>query len=107
MIDDEQEAARWFAASRRGVMLHDERAEFESWQRVPANAARLADMQAIWQELDPICAGAEAGLDLPVHYNRTAHRRQVAAMVAFVSVTATLMTRIDGGWWSALDWWSR
>jgi transmembrane sensor len=51
--DAEQEAARWFAASRRGVMPHDERAEFESWKRAPANAARLAEMQTIWQELDP------------------------------------------------------
>jgi len=28
-------------------------------------------------------------------------------MVAFVSVTATILSRLDGGWWSTLDWWSR
>jgi transmembrane sensor len=107
MIDDNEQAARWFAASRRGVMLHDERAAYEDWRRVPANAARLAELHSVWQALDPAGAVADHGLDLPAQHSRTAHRRQVAAMVAFVSVTATLMTRIDGGWWSALDWWSR
>jgi len=108
MIDDEEQAARWFAASRRGVMLHDERAAYEDWRRVPANAARLAEMQAIWQALDPAGSVAvDRDVDLPAQHNRAAHRRQVAAMVAFVSVTATVMTHIDSGWWSALDWWSR
>jgi hypothetical protein len=30
-----------------------------------------------------------------------------ATMVAFVYVTAVMLTRIDNGWWNALDWWSR
>ena len=106
MVDKNEEAARWFAASRRGVMLHDERADYERWRSEPENAARLAELQAIWQGLEP--PPVVAGIAEPaVRHNQVAHRRQVAAMVAFVSLTATVLTRIDGGWWNTLDWWSR
>jgi transmembrane sensor len=98
MVDKNEEAARWFAASRRGVMLHDERADYERWRSEPENAARLAELQAIWQELEP---------GPVVAHSQVSHRRQVAAMVALVSLTATVLTRIDGGWWNTLDWWSR
>ena len=106
MVDKNEEAARWFAASRRGVMLHDERADYERWRSEPENAARLAELQAIWQGLEPRPVVADIA-EPAVGHNQIAHRRQVAAMVAFVSLTATVLTRIDGGWWNTLDWWSR
>jgi transmembrane sensor len=105
-VDKEGEAARWFAASRRGVMLHEERAEFENWRRDPQNAARLAELQAVWDMLEPRPVIPEVAE--PAAWRAPAgHRRQFAAMVAFVSVTATILTRLDGGWWNTLDWWSR
>jgi ferric-dicitrate binding protein FerR (iron transport regulator) len=106
MVDKNEEAARWFAASRRGVMLHDERADYERWRGEPENAARLAELQAIWQGLEawPVAADIDEPM---VRDSRLSHRRQVAVMVAFVSLTATVLTRIDGGWWNTLDWWSR
>ena len=109
MIDDNEQAARWFAASRRGVMLHDERAEYERWRADPANAARLAELQALWLALTPAPAAAQGNVaqERPREHSRVAHRRQVAAMVTFVSLTATVLTRLDGGWWHTLDWWSR
>jgi ferric-dicitrate binding protein FerR (iron transport regulator) len=106
MVDKDEEAVRWFAASRRGVMLQEERAAYESWKRDPENAARLEELQAIWQELEPLPAMPDI-VEPPVRQAPVAHRRQLAAMVAFVSLTATILTRIDGGWWSTLDWWSR
>jgi ferric-dicitrate binding protein FerR (iron transport regulator) len=106
MVDKNEEAARWFAASRRGVMLHGERADYERWRRDPENATRLAELQAIWQWLEPGPAVADI-IEPPVWHGRVAHRRQVVAMVAFMSLTATVLTRIDGGWWNTLDWWSR
>ena len=106
MVDKNEEAARWFAASRRGVMLHDERADYEHWRRDPENAARLAELQAIWQGLEPETIVADI-FEPRERHSRVAHRRQFAAMVAFVSLTATVLTRIDGGWWNTLDWWSR
>jgi transmembrane sensor len=106
MVDKNEEAARWFAASRRGVMLHDERADYERWRGEPENAARLAELQVIWQGLEPGPAVADIAEPAIVH-SGVSHRRQVAAMVAFVSLTATVLIRIDGGWWNTLDWWSR
>lgn len=102
MANDSEDAARWFAASRRGMMLHDERAEYERWQRDPENAARLSELQAIWQEL-----GSADPLALPAYHVPAAHRRQLAAMMGFVSLTAVVITHIDNVWWNALDWWSR
>jgi transmembrane sensor len=102
MANDSEEAARWFAASRRGVMLHEERQDYESWLSDPGNAARLAEFQAVWQAL-----GSADSVVMPEYRAPAAHRRQFATMVAFVSVTAVMLTRIDNGWWNALDWWSR
>ena len=106
MVDKNEEAARWFAASRRGVMLHGERADYERWRSDPDNAARLAELEAIWQGLEPKPVIAEIAPP-PVRRSPAAHRRQLVAMVAFVSLTATILTRIEGGWWNTLDWWSR
>ena len=108
MIDSEEEAARWFAASRRGVMLHDERADYEQWLRDPGNAARLAELQAIWVALDGNAVAAPTHeAEVVASFSHTTHRAQIAAMAAFVSVTAGVFTRIDGVWWNSLDWWSR
>ena len=101
MTDNRDEAARWFAAQRRGVMLQDERAEFERWSADPANAARLAEFASVWAELG---AGARTETAAPM---RIAYRAQVAAMAAFVALSAVVLPRIDGGWWNTLDWWSR
>ncbi len=106
MVDKDEETARWFAASRRGVMLHQERAAFEAWRREPENADRLAVLEALWLDLAPQPAIVEPVEPL-VRHAPVSHRRQLAAMVAFVSLTATILTRLDGGWWNALDWWSR
>jgi ferric-dicitrate binding protein FerR (iron transport regulator) len=102
MANESDEAARWFAASRRGAMLHEERAEYERWRRDPRNAARLSELQAIWQELGSTDESVPVESPAPA-----AHRRQLAAMVAVVSVTAVVITRIDDVWWNSLDWWSR
>ena len=106
MVGKDEEAARWFAASSRGVMLHEERSAFEEWKRDPENAACLAELQAIWDGLVPQSAMPEIA-EPTMRHAPVAHRRQLAAMVAFVSITATILTRLDGGWWNTLDWWSR
>jgi len=106
MGDKNEEAARWFAASRRGAMLHQERADYELWRCDPDNAARLAELQAIWEELEQKPFAVEIS-GPPVERGRVGHRGQLVAMVAFMSLTATVLARIDGGWWNTLDWWSR
>jgi ferric-dicitrate binding protein FerR (iron transport regulator) len=98
-----EDAARWFAASRRGVMLHDERQTYDAWRAVPENAAALAELQAIWDTLSP--AAVEAA---PVPAGRaTNHHRQLAAVVGFMVLMVAVLPRIDNGWLNALDWWSR
>ena len=98
-----EEAARWFAASRRGVMLHDERRAYDAWRAVPENAAALAELRAIWDELGPV---ATVGPE-PAPVQPTDHRRQLAAVVGFMALVVAVLPRLDNGWLNALDWWSR
>ena len=99
-----EEAARWFAASRRGVMLHDERQAYDAWRAIPANAAALAELQAVWDALAPV--GAMEPAPAPVAAAND-HRRQLAAVVGFMVLMVAVLPRIDNGWLNALDWWSR
>ena len=104
MNTESEDAARWFAASRRGVMLHDERQAYDAWRRVPANAARLAELQAIWDEIGPVGA---IEMPLAAHVQPTGHIRQLAMVVGFTVLTAVILPHLDNGWWNTLDWWSR
>jgi ferric-dicitrate binding protein FerR (iron transport regulator) len=107
MLDGSAEAARWFAASRRGVMLHSERIAFEAWRRDPANAARLNALQAIWDALEP--AIIDPGLEpaMTAHSVSASYRRHFTAIAVVVAVMVVILPRIDGLWWNTLDWWSR
>jgi transmembrane sensor len=104
MNSHSEEAARWFAASRRGVMLHDERQAYDAWRAVPANAARLAALQAIWDEV-----GSAEAAEMPaaVQERATGHARQLAMVVGFTVLMAGVLPRLGNGWWNTLDWWSR
>ena len=79
MVDRNEEAARWFAAARRGVMLHEERAKYDEWRRDPENADRLAVLEAIWLDLAPRPAAVEPFQPLQRHA-AVSHRRQLAAV---------------------------
>jgi ferric-dicitrate binding protein FerR (iron transport regulator) len=99
-----EEAARWFAASRRGLMLHDERQAYDTWRAVPENRAALAELQAIWDALEPVAA---AESDAARAHQATGHGRQLAAVVGFMALVVAVLPRLDNGWLNALDWWSR
>jgi transmembrane sensor len=84
-IDDKirDEAAQWFAASRRGPMALEERAAFDAWRANPLNQAALNHMHETWGEL--------AGLKQIVPgIERRADRRawRVAAAVAAILVAS-------------------
>ena len=112
MVEHEDEAARWFAASRRGLMTQDERVAYESWRRNPANAAALAELQSIWLMLapeadDPRAADDRVELE-PVSRGAVISRTaRVAAMLSAASIAIAVLTRLDSPWWTTLDWWSR
>jgi transmembrane sensor len=47
----QDQAANWFAAERAGVMLVEQRAEFEAWKADPRNMAALEAMRELWDDL--------------------------------------------------------
>lgn len=50
-LSRQDQAARWFAAERAGVMLVEQRAEFDAWKADPRNLAALDAMRELWDDL--------------------------------------------------------
>ncbi|GAA0209198.1 transmembrane sensor [Brevundimonas nasdae] len=80
ILDDEihQEAARWFAAQRRGPMSLGEREAFDAWRAEPLHQAVLNRMHEVWGEL------ATVGEMIPAPRPQTRRRRNRAAIAAMV-----------------------
>lgn len=57
-----QEAARWFAAQRRGPMAVEERQAFDHWRADPINQAALNSMHEVWGEVAGI---GQLGVEVP------------------------------------------
>lgn len=47
----QDQAAAWFAAERAGVMLVEQRQEFDAWRADPRNQAALDAMRELWDDL--------------------------------------------------------
>ena len=79
ILDDEiqQEAARWFAAQRRGPMPLDERQAFDAWRAEPLHQAALNRMHEVWGEL----AAVGEAIPAPPLKVRRLRRAAVAAVV--------------------------
>ena len=113
MAGNGDEAARWFAASRRGVMLHDERRAYETWRQDPANAAAMEELQDIWTELEGVRShnsdiGEVAGASPISRRITVAQSAFVATMFAAMLIgVGALPTSDRSDAWTALDWWSR
>jgi ferric-dicitrate binding protein FerR (iron transport regulator) len=112
MVESEDQAARWFAAARRGLMTQDERIAYDAWRREPGHAAALADLQRIWLMLGPgdadlsVAAGT-VGTRSKGRAASLPRPARVAAVLSAASIAAVALTRLDGAWWTTLDWWSR
>jgi len=50
-LSRQDQAARWFAAERAGVMLVEQRAEFDAWKADARNMAALDAMRELWDDL--------------------------------------------------------
>lgn len=93
----EDEAARWFAALRRGVMTIQEHHEYERWIAVRANRAALARMEDVW-------SGVESANPRPApHLGR---KVMVAALCATLGMALLSLTS-NSGFWTSLDWANR
>ncbi|HVZ27193.1 MAG TPA: DUF4880 domain-containing protein [Rhizomicrobium sp.] len=94
-----EEAARWFAALRRGVMSLEERAAYEAWVALPENKRAMEGMKALWASLE----GTPKPAALPRHLRR--------ALVSAIFVSSLAVTAIsvagNSHFWTALDWTNR
>jgi len=75
------EAARWFAASKRGPMSLEERRAFDSWRANPVHQSALNHMHETWGEL----AGLQRTDAVP---NDVSHRFRYKAAVAAALLVA-------------------
>jgi ferric-dicitrate binding protein FerR (iron transport regulator) len=104
------EAARWFAALRRGVMSLEERAAYQAWCRDRANRAAITELERTWDSLGALrehlgevtSATADAGAQ--ARYGRPA---LVATMCAVSLVIGILSYSESSGFWTTLDWMAR
>ena len=106
---NEEEAARWFAIERRGVMTLDERSKLAAWRDEPANAAVIAELENIWEWLE--VAKDEVGQEIlavsPARYTKFA-RPAVLALLCIVSVGFGVISYgANSGFWTKLDWVDR
>ncbi|HXJ00737.1 MAG TPA: hypothetical protein VNH44_05900 [Micropepsaceae bacterium] len=108
-ITDGEEAALWFAKRRRGVMTLEERAAFEAWQRVPGNAAGMAELEQVWAGLQIAQAHIRpnaAPADVP-----RAPRIAASALLAVVCAVSIGIGVISYSghheFWTNLDWVDR
>lgn len=73
----QDQAAAWFAAERAGMMLVEQRAEFDAWRADPRNQAALDAMRELWDDLAILKGQAPAPKRAPV-------RRRMAPIAAAI-----------------------
>jgi len=106
MTTRHEEAAQWFAASRRGMMSVEERGTFDGWIRLPANAAAFRQMEETWAALGTSQAH-------PRKPSVLEHRQPVrtallaAACVASLGIGVLSYGGENSPFWTKLDWEAR
>jgi ferric-dicitrate binding protein FerR (iron transport regulator) len=99
-------AARWFAASRRGVMSIEERAAYEAWRADARNAQAMAAMGRRWDMLQGLEEEFGA-IPAPAAKRGPARPVLVAAVCALSLVIGALSYTGHGAFWTTLDWTDR
>ena len=104
-----EQAARWFAARRRGVMSVDERERYEALLRDPANASLMATLERAWSSLE--IAKDRFPLEQPMparpHWSKLARGALVAGMCVLTLGIGVLSYSDDSGFWTRLNWTDR
>lgn len=100
--DRRKEAARWFAAMRRGLGSVGECEAFEAWRRDPENHAAFASIEATWSALgiaSETLQETPAAASSPPLWRMRSLRAPIAAMVAFTALALGLLLppEIRGG----------
>jgi ferric-dicitrate binding protein FerR (iron transport regulator) len=104
-----REAARWFAARRRGVMTVEERALYEDWVSDVNNVSAIARMEQAWKALgvaEHRMQGVGKVPSLPSR-SRLARPALLAAMCVVSLGIGVLSYADDTGFWTTLNWTDR
>ncbi|RYG29651.1 MAG: DUF4880 domain-containing protein, partial [Burkholderiales bacterium] len=86
----QDQAAAWFAAERAGMMLVEQRAEFDAWLADPRNKAALDAMKDLWQGLSVLKGNEPA----PTKAQKPKSRAPIVAAVAAVLLCGIAMTAL-------------
>ena len=108
-IPREEEAARWFAALRRGVMSLEERNAYEAWINDFANARAMDDMDRIWGALKHAQGHFDGANIAPaaVPMRAKVARSALLAVCALSLGIGILSYSGPDRFWTALDWTDR
>lgn len=93
--DIQQEAARWFAAQRRGPMPLEERQAFDAWRSHPLHQAALNRMHEVWGELSTVGEMVPASRRRPSRQVRRAAIAAVLVLGLTASLSAGALWRLD------------
>jgi ferric-dicitrate binding protein FerR (iron transport regulator) len=100
-----QEASRWFAVRRRGVMTVEERALYENWASDSDNLSAMARLEQTWTMLG-VAKQAGQVPSLPPR-SRLARPALLAAMCVVSLGIGVLSYADDTGFWTTLNWTDR
>ena len=107
MSDHRDDAAAWFAVLRRGLMTPEERAGYELWRAKTRNAQAMEELDRIWSQLGPIGGNSSADSRAGGRSPGLSRSARLAAMLSAASIMVSVLYRLNGSWWTTLDWWSR
>jgi ferric-dicitrate binding protein FerR (iron transport regulator) len=107
--DRMQDAARWFAARRRGVMTVEDRARYQTWVGDPANASAMARLDRAWSALGAVEDQLLEATREPAPQLRSRFARSalLAAMCVVSLGIGVLSYSDDTGFWTTLNWTDR
>jgi ferric-dicitrate binding protein FerR (iron transport regulator) len=99
MASADEDAARWFAALRRGVMSIRERAEYEIWLSKRENRDAIITMDRLWSLLEGVTKAAPL--------SRRACIMLVTAIIFSAIAVAGISSANPHPFWTTLDWTDR
>lgn len=106
-MDERVEAARWFAARRRGMMALEECSAYDHWLADDTNYAALCDMERLWTVLDQVSA-TESGMVPSMLAPARMSRKFMFAVASIVAFGIGILSVIGpSAFWTSLDWVNR
>jgi transmembrane sensor len=103
-----EEAAQWFARSRRGVMTLEERSDYETWSQDARNSAAIAEMKHIWELMGRVGTSLNSGVAEPETRTAKFARSAVLAVLCVITLGVGMLSYTGhSDFWTRLDWVER